>query len=149
MQIRIFDFVQVTLISLALFYVQVAGQSPIALTVVIGALLLLAVLLTAVFVRRFGISAIHTNDMFIQRLHSDLDRKQGEIDALQKRLDERDREITWMAGELSMYKDQSSRLEFRLENAGETITIKDEIIGELQSRIEVLEVQVRQLSEDV
>lgn len=129
------DSLQVALIVLATMFFQSSQTDWVELTTVIGLLLLAAVVLTAYLVRRLGISLVETSDNLIDRLELEVQRKQGEIDALVNRLDRRDVEAKKLDEQLVTYKSEGDRLRNSLERIAESIADKDIYITQLEDRI--------------
>lgn len=135
----VIDNLQVAMVVLATLFIQTGQQTdPVLMTMAIGILLLITVVMTAFFVRRLGVSLVETSDNLIHRLELEVQRKQGEIDAITARLDKRDSEARKLDELLTTYKNEAERLRRSLEVIAESVGDKDAYIIQLENRVKEL-----------
>lgn len=117
--------------------VQVLDSSlPVVWWLILMLIFIGAIAVTAVTVRRLNLDFVRINTDYVARIEADLDRKQREIDELRQRLRSSEIQIAELRTELHAYQQDRSRLELALEQAGETISIKDELILDLKHQLD-------------
>lgn len=117
--------------------VQVLDSSlPVVWWLILMLIFIGAIAVTAVTVRRLNLDFVRINTDYVSRIEADLDRKQREIDELRQRLRSSEIQIAELRTELHAYQQDRSRLELALEQAGETISIKDELILDLKHQLD-------------